>query len=1010
MPSAFRHLELSPKQLAQYLRLLVVIAAPVCGKNPSEPPGQPLDVWGEWRRFREAFDRSRDPVQDHAAPYAVVRLFPPTLENLRHALAFGDASSAYQIVHFIGHGNTAGLALEDEFGREQFVPVAELTAAFKNSRAKLVVLNACETRPLAQALQHAGIPSVIGTHAPIADEAAKIFSETFYSRLALGQSLQTAFTAAQEILTNKFGEAAAQNLSLLQLTDTILPLPQPPATDFLLLANEPPHNLPLTQYTRHFAGRGPELVQIGEWMAELAEPVIALHGVGGIGKSSLATMAALRHSHRFDAVIFATAKDDPENFGVEKIVQALDAVCGTSCLGEATPEKRQQAALRVLNSRRLLLVLDNLETLSPAATTALGNFLRQLDHRLGSLALLTLRPRQKNPLTDLAGRYLLPVERLDLLSAVQLLVGQAGSLFYKIPLRPPTPAEKPQLSDFAGHLGFRPEALPQLASIKDLAEACHCHPRLMELALGDLRRPTTSFGAVIQRLQKLSGKDLQAAVDEMLGRMITALQAEAPEAVALLQIMTIFRGPAEVAALATVHAGEEPEAFDEALKAAENSSLLSAENDRVWLHSLTAQFLEKHAPLSEALAQTPLDTYPTGQAYRPERAVYRRRHAEYYLAKARQYKKDNMEQWREFDVDWENIAAAADWVAALPVEQEEQAKLVGDFALAVTDVVYWRKLPAEKWLLAGAAAFARLENKKREGLIYNGIAGIYMGRSDYDSAWQWLQKCVEIYETLENRAGLATSYNNIGMIYKARGDYDAALQWYQKSVAIDETLGDRAGLAASYNNIGEVNRARGDYDAALQWYQKSVAIKEALGDRAGLAISYSNIGLIYDARGDYDAALQWYQKGVEIQQELGNKASLAIFYNNIGEVSRARGDYDAALQWYQKSVAIKEALGDRAGLAASYNNIGGIYDARGDYDAALQWYQKSVAIQEALGDRAGLAVTLNNMGFVAQAKQDWSTALAYFTRSRDLYQQIGLEKKVQEKEALIEEVQAKIKG
>ena len=77
---------------------------------------------------------------------------------------------------------------------------------------------------------------------------------------------------------------------------------------------------------------------------------------------------------------------------------------------------------------------------------------------------------------------------------------------------------------------------------------------------------------------------------------------------------------------------------------------------------------------------------------------------------------------------------------------------------------------------------------------------------------------------------------------------------------------------------------------------------------------------------------------------------------------------------------------------------------------ALQWYQKSVAIQEALGDRAGLATTLHNMGLVAKAKQDWPTALAYFTRSRDLYQQIGLEKDVQEEEALIAAVQENIQG
>jgi len=872
MPSAFRHLELSPKQLEQYLRLLVVIAAPVCGKNPNEPPSQPLDVWGEWRRFREAFDHSRDPVQDHAAPYAVVRLFPPTLENLQHALAFGDANSAYQIVHFIGHGNTHGLALEDEWGQEQFVPIAELVAAFKNSRVKLVVLNACETRPLAQALQHAGIPAVIGTREPIADEAAKMFSETFYCRLALGQSLQTAFTAAQKILTSRFGEVAAQNLSLAQLTDTILPLPPQPATDFRLIANEPPHNLPLTQLTRHFVGRGLEQVQLGQWFAEHAEPVIALHGVGGIGKSSLATMAVLRHSHRFDAVIFATAKDDPQNFGVEKIVQALDAVCGTTCLGEATPEKRSHAALRKLNSRRLLLVLDNLETLSPAATMEVGKFLGQLDPRLGSMALLTLRPRQKDPLTGLAGNYNLPVEALDLLSAVQLLVAQTSSLQHKIPPRPPTPAEKPLLSNFAQHLGFNPIALPHLASLKDLAEACHCHPMLLELTLGELRRPTTSYGQVLQRLRRLSGKDLQTRVDEMLGNMLTTLQAEAPAAFALLQIMTIFRGASEVAALAAVQANADSEGFAEALNAAVDSSLLNADNNRLWLHSLTAQFLEKRAPLPEPLA-----------------ATYRQHHAEYYLEKARQYKKNNMEQWHTFDVDWENISTAADRVAKLSLEQKKHAELVGNFSLALKDIIFRRQLPAEKWLLAGVAAFARLENKRNVAVLYNLLGLIYDAHGDYDAALQWYQKSVAIQEALGDRAGLATSYNNIGMIYDARGDYDAALQWYQKSVAIQETLGDRAGLTTSYNNIGEVNSARGDYDAALQWYQKSVEILEALGDRAHLAPAWHNIGYIAMAKSDWATALAYFTRSRELSQQIGLEKDVREEEELIAEVKKKMG-------------------------------------------------------------------------------------------------------------------------
>ncbi len=306
-------------------------------------------------------------------------------------------------------------------------PLADLAAAFKKSRAKLVVLNACETKPIAQALQHAGIPAVIGTQEPIADEAAQLFSETLYSRLTIGQSRQTAFAAAQQILAAKFDQPTAQNLALLQLTVATLPLPQPPATDFRLIANEPPHNLPLAKLTRHFVGRGPELVQIGQLLSAHAEPVILLHGIGGIGKSSLATMAALRHSFRFDAVVFVTAKDEPQNFGVAKIVQALDAVCGANCQAEATAEKREQAALHELNRRRILLVLDNLEDLAPTATRELAQFLGKLDNRTGSMALLTLRPRHKDPLTALAGGYVLPVDQLDLLNAVRFLVAQTSS-------------------------------------------------------------------------------------------------------------------------------------------------------------------------------------------------------------------------------------------------------------------------------------------------------------------------------------------------------------------------------------------------------------------------------------------------------------------------------------------------------------------------------------------------------------------------------------------------------
>jgi len=850
---------------------------------------------------------------------------------------------------------------------------------------------------VARALHDAGVPAVLGSREPVRDDAAKDFAEIFYGRLAMGHAVGRALQAAQTALREKYGDTVAENLTLVGDPAVTLDRPPNPAQDFRLVPHEPPHNLPLVELTRHFTGRGPELVQLARWLAEPGEPAIVLHGIGGIGKSSLAVMAAMRYGAAFQAVVYASAKDAPQEFTPQTLMAALDAVCGSDCLSAATTEKRQQQALDLLNSRRILLVLDNLEELPGRNTRDLAHFLGRIDPRAGSVALLTLRPRHKDPLTELAGAQSLPVRTLDDLGSCRLLQDLLGEARRKLQPREPQPAEKPRLLWLAQHLGYPAALLPLLAALDDLAAAAYRHPRMLELAAAELRRPTASQDAVQQRLRQLKGKSLQEKVQDMVGRMLTTLQQERPDAVTLLQTMLVFRDTCDPEALAAVAGEAAVPDLDDALQAAVDSSLLNAGATdsgpaRLWLHPLTAQVLQQNLPADS-------DTL----------AARRRRHAEFYLHKARQYRKANMEQWREFDIDWANIAAAADWVAALPLEDEADARLVGDFARALKNVIYWRKLPGEAWLQAGARAFVRLGEQKNEALMYNQLGLIHDARGDLDEALEWYQKSVDITKQIGDKAGLAPTYNNIAAIHYARGDLDEALKCYLKDLEISEQICDKTGLATTYNNIGEVHYARGDLDEALEWYQKSVDIFQQIGDKAALATTYNNIGLIHDARGDLDEAIQWYRKSVDIFQQIGDKAGLAATYNNIGAIHKARGNLDEAIQWYRKSVDIFLQIGDKAGLAATYNNIGAIHKARGNLDEALKWYRKSVDITQQIGDQAGLAVTLHNMGYLAMAKQDWPAALQYFTRSRDLYAEMGLEKDAAEEEELIAEVQEKLR-
>ena len=91
-----------------------------------------------------------------------------------------------QIVHFSGHGDSAGqIVLAAGNGHEQRVSADALGELFRaaNHRIRVVLLNACWSAGAVQAIgRH--VDYVIGMNAPISDEAAAVFAAAFY--LALG--------------------------------------------------------------------------------------------------------------------------------------------------------------------------------------------------------------------------------------------------------------------------------------------------------------------------------------------------------------------------------------------------------------------------------------------------------------------------------------------------------------------------------------------------------------------------------------------------------------------------------------------------------------------------------------------------------------------------------------------------------------------------------------------------------------------------------------------------------
>ncbi|MFM7427750.1 MAG: CHAT domain-containing protein [Elainella sp.] len=146
----------------------------------SNPEGTTaLNLPRELRKLQEAVQRSQQ--RQH---FKVELRFATTETDLRRHIL--DVKP--RIVHFCGHGTEQGLVLEDDSGKKK-LSNQFLTSLLKDfaDRIECVVLNACDTAPLTDALaEH--INYVIGMNQAVRDDAAIAFAEGFYDALGAGES------------------------------------------------------------------------------------------------------------------------------------------------------------------------------------------------------------------------------------------------------------------------------------------------------------------------------------------------------------------------------------------------------------------------------------------------------------------------------------------------------------------------------------------------------------------------------------------------------------------------------------------------------------------------------------------------------------------------------------------------------------------------------------------------------------------------------------------------------
>lgn len=651
-------------------------------------------------------------------------------------------------------------------------------------------------------------------------------------------------------------------------------------------------------------GRDAEIDHVEQLLNQVDVRLLTLVGPPGIGKTRLALAIGERFASHFDDGAALVDLSPIRDVGL-----VPHAVAQTLEIEDAPHRSIVQRLMEALEEKHLLLILDNFEHVLDAAVPV-GEILAACS---GVKVLATSR----EPL-HLTWEREFPVPPLDVPELARL-----PDL--------PTLMKIPSVALFLERAqAVRPDLVLTSQNASHIAELCvHLDglPLAIEMAAAQAKALTPE--AILQRLNEGLAV-LVARVRNLPERHRTLSAAIGwsynllpPELQRLFRRLAVFAGGCTREAAATVCGTGLGIDVPESLTALVDKSLL--------VHLSTPEGHSRYR-LLESLREFGTERL----AESGELALFRRQHADFYLALAERAEPEmrGHQPWRWLEVlddEYANITTGLQ-------SYLEGGDAVSAMRLAGAMSRFWiiRGRPAEgrKWLerviAAGSSEPAGLRAKV---LLWAGACACDLG--DLNAATRYVDEGQSLFRQLGHERGMVEALYWQAILARSRDDDSVR------------------GIALLEESLSLGRKAGGS------------------GDSGDALLLLFNIARFAISVGDYARAKATSEEGLVLAQQVENEPRIAQHLSILGRVARDLGEHDRAKVLLEDALARFRELRYRVHQTTPLVYLGKALRDRGDDVRADQLFEESVALCREVNPRdPGVAVAIRELGISAFRRGD----------------------------------------
>ncbi|MCC5658953.1 tetratricopeptide repeat protein [Nostoc sp. XA010] len=249
-----------------------------------------------------------------------------------------------------------------------------------------------------------------------------------------------------------------------------------------------------------------------------------------------------------------------------------------------------------------------------------------------------------------------------------------------------------------------------------------------------------------------------------------------------------------------------------------------------------------------------------------------------------------------------------------------------------------------------------LYNKKQRATILHNLSIIYIETGKQKQAIYFNKKSWKVSQEINNYENLMMVSHGMAIICTQQGKLNEAIEYYEKAL-----------------------------EAADRIEEKVIVTQKPRYK----AICLNNIAYIHTLNGHFEAAISLYEKSIQVMEELGDIKNQAVTLNNIAQIYISQGLINQAVPFILQSLTLKESIGDLKGQSASLHNLAYIHIIQGQVDQGIALCEKALQISRQIHHAEGQGYSLMMLGEIVAIKRSFSVGMAYLDEAINIFQQLN---------------------